>query len=78
MIISNTQTQNLSLFFIGSNVIMIMNNHTFNKIDPIVLYNKYCENFGVISFSYFMYGLDWLFICNLINITNDGDVILCS
>ncbi|WP_413743245.1 ABC-three component system middle component 6 [Vibrio cholerae] len=37
----------------------------------------YVEQFDNITFTYFSYGLDWLFICGAINIDEFGNVKIC-
>ncbi|AQM69542.1 ABC-three component system middle component 6 [Vibrio campbellii] len=78
MIISNSQTQRLTLFFIGSNIMSLINQHQFNSIEPLSLYNAYCERIEYISISYFLFGLDWLYISGLAESNEFGDIILCK
>ncbi len=77
MIINNPQSQKLSLYYIGANVIKIILNHQFKAISPILLFNSYIK-LEELSFSYFMYGLDWLFISGVIELTESGDIKLCN
>lgn len=78
MIISNSQTQRLTLFFIGSNIISLIKQHQFNSIEPLILYNNYCERVEHISISYFLFGLDWVYISGLAESNESGDIILCK
>ncbi|MEZ9257444.1 ABC-three component system middle component 6 [Vibrio splendidus] len=78
MIVSNCQSQKLSLYYIGSNLVNLIRHHQFKSICPSLLFNKYCDNYDDISFSYFIYGLDWLYIIGTIRLTQSGDVTLCN
>ncbi|EGR2037484.1 ABC-three component system middle component 6 [Vibrio cholerae] len=74
MIISNHQSQKLSLIIVGANILKLINS---DGICPLILFNMYVEQFDNITFTYFSYGLDWLFICGAINIDEFGNVKIC-
>jgi len=78
MIISSFQSPNKSLFVIGGNIIKIIQEYQFDTINPKILFIKYNELYKEISFSYLMFGLDWLFLAGAIILTDSGDIELCS
>lgn len=78
MIIHNSQSPNLSLYNIGANILSLIKLHQFNSICPTLLFHKYCEHFDKISFSYFINGLDWLFLAGTITLKDSGDISLCN
>lgn len=78
MIISNAQSQKLSLYYIGANLLTLIKNHQFKAICPSLLFSKYGESYDEISFSYFIHGLDWLYIIGAVQLTPSGDVSLCN
>lgn len=78
MIISSLQSPNKSLVIIGANILTILREYPFESINPLILMSKYNEKFDDISFSYMMFGLDWLFIIDAIKNTDNGDIELCN
>lgn len=76
MIISNHQSQKLSLIVIGANILTILKHNS--NICPLSVFNIYREKFDDITFTYFSYGLDWIFICGAINIDELGNIEKCS
>lgn len=78
MIINNPQSSSMTLFIIGANILQTISSHQFEIISPTLLYTKYCEMFNKVSFSYFMFALDWLFISNTIELTEAGDITRCN
>ncbi|WP_412034471.1 ABC-three component system middle component 6 [Vibrio sp. Vb1980] len=78
MIISNSQSQKLSLIVIGANILAILSSEKNNNACPLSVFDLYIEKFNDITFTYFSYGLDWLFICGAIEIDNDGNIIKCN
>ncbi|PKG55238.1 ABC-three component system middle component 6 [Shewanella sp. GutDb-MelDb] len=78
MIASNFQTPKKSLFVIGGNILGILKLYQFESINPIILLNKYNSEHETLSFSYLIFGLDWLFITGYIILTDTGDIKLCN
>lgn len=78
MIISSLQSPNKSLIIIGANILTVLREYPFESINPLILMSKYNEKFEDVSFSYMMFGLDWLFIIDAIKNTDNGDIELCN
>lgn len=78
MILSKASPPNKYLYIIGANIISILNDNDNKAIPPISLYERYKEKYNPISLSYIIYGLDWLFIINVICLNETGDVKLCN
>ncbi|WP_373455671.1 ABC-three component system middle component 6 [Photobacterium iliopiscarium] len=55
-----------------------MRAHQFNSICPTILYRKYCRKIKNISYSYFINGLDWLYLIKVIELKDNGDITLCN
>lgn len=68
-----------SLYVIGGRIIEIFNVINRRTIDTKSLYNLYISEFTKdnLSFSYFLYALDWLFIIGFIDIYNNTKVKRC-
>lgn len=78
MIISSSQSPQKSLLVIGANILTILKNYPFESVNPLIIMSQYNEKYNEISFSYLMFGLDWLFVINTIKLTETGDVQLCN
>ncbi|EPE2687515.1 ABC-three component system middle component 6 [Vibrio alginolyticus] len=78
MILSNSQSPKKTLYFIGANIVLAIKSSPYNKICTIELYDRYCESYGNLSFTYFMLALDWLFIASMINVSDSGELYLCN
>ncbi len=76
--IINTQFPNKSLYIIGAQIIDLISNNIQPSIGVILLHDKYEENIGIISYPYFIYTLDWLFIIDAIKLNENGDLELCN
>lgn len=78
MIVSSFQSPSKSLFFIGGNILNVIHSYQFDAIDPLILFRKYSDFYDKLSFSYLMYGLDWLFMIGAIDMNENGDIKLCN
>lgn len=65
-----------SLYFLGSNVLDILG-RAGGKKDILMLYGELTKTRKT-SFVLFTYTLDWLFIINLIESNEKGEIIKCS
>lgn len=78
MIISSSQSPKKSLLIIGANILTILRDYPFESVNPLIIMSKYSEQYNEISFSYLIFGLDWLFLIDSIKLTESGDVQLCN
>ncbi|MFS1863154.1 ABC-three component system middle component 6 [Vibrio lentus] len=78
MIINNVTEPKKSLYVIGANIINTLNNSKHNSIEPIDLYNFYIGHINNISITYFYLALDWLYIIELIDVNDVGNIKLCN
>ena len=68
----------LSLYFIGAQIIQLMKSERMGVFDVGILYDKYTSNFQTkISYSYFLYALDWLYIIDLVKINQNNEIEIC-
>jgi hypothetical protein len=78
MIIPQDIKPEKSLYFLGSIVLTIFEEENNYSIDVEVLYYKFGDKFNeMISYSYFLYVLDWLYILNLIDYNKDNKIFKC-
>lgn len=76
--IINEDHPNLSIYWLGASLIHILTNSPLEKFDVLYLYDLFKgKTSNDISFSYFMLTLDWLYLLNLIELTESGDIKKC-
>ncbi|MFW6713687.1 ABC-three component system middle component 6 [Acinetobacter pittii] len=76
--IINEDHPNLSIYRLGGDLISILTNSPLEKFDVLYLYDSFKEiTSNDISFGYFMLTLDWLYLLNLIELTENGDIKKC-
>lgn len=68
-----------SLYVIGGRIIQILDSEARRTSDPKNLYDRYVKKHPEIelSYNYFLYALDWLFLLNLIKLTDDVKIEKC-
>ena len=67
-----------SLYVIGSKIIETINNESMGIIDLQLLYDKFSKTYPEsISFNYYLYALDWLFILDLIKVNGKSGIERC-
>ncbi|WP_317629737.1 ABC-three component system middle component 6 [Lelliottia amnigena] len=72
--IINSQYPNKSLYLLGGNVLAILKDNLQNRLSLDDLHDKYELTYGLISFPYFIYTLDWLYIISAIDLDHNGGV----
>ncbi|WPO67184.1 ABC-three component system middle component 6 [Acinetobacter haemolyticus] len=76
--IINEDHPNLSIYRLGGSLISILTNSPLEKFDVLYLYDSFKEiTSNDISFGYFMLTLDWLYLLNLVELTENGDIKKC-
>ena len=78
MIINNLPSPYKSLYVIGASILLLLRDNKYKIVDPLELYELFKQENTKISLSYFIYGLDWLYMVGLVNLTESGDIALCS
>lgn len=68
-----------SLYVMGARIIEILKGITHDSIDPKQVFDVYNRNYGEhnLSYNYFLYALDWLFLLNLIDINENTKLVKC-
>ena len=76
--IINTDHPNLSIYRLGSELLSILAKSPIKEFDTLFLYDSFKEKSATdVSFGYFMLTLDWLYILNLIDLSDNGDIKKC-
>ncbi|WP_017347143.1 ABC-three component system middle component 6 [Pantoea sp. A4] len=76
--INNLQYPEKSLYVIGAKIIDVFKSNIYASKNIISLHDDYESLHGNISYPYFIYALDWLFIIGLVNLNKKGELTLCS
>lgn len=76
--INNAQYPNKSLYIIGANIIKLILSNLQSSISIVKLHDDYERDFESISYPYFIYALDWLFIIGFIKLNESGDLEICN
>ncbi|MBD2794474.1 hypothetical protein ID852_15785 [Xenorhabdus sp. 42] len=63
-----------NLIYLGGYIIKLFQNSNSRRIEITILYD-YVNDFIELSFELFLYSLDWLFIIDVIELDENGDVI---
>lgn len=68
-----------SLYVIGGRIIETFNSLNRTVLDTKTLYSSYILKYKIedISFSYFLYALDWLYLIGFIEIYNNTKIKRC-
>lgn len=68
MLVSNDTKPEKSLYVIGAYILKTFSNSSNNKYELENLYNNFLMLYPEdITLSYFVYGLDWLYLCDKIS-----------
>lgn len=76
--INNKQYPDKSLYITGGNVLSILSSNIHGSMSVSYLFDVYEKNYQAVSYPYFIYSLDWLFIISAIDLNENGDLILCK
>jgi hypothetical protein len=78
MILPQDIPPNKSLYYLGYEILQLLKAEQALTVDPKVLYDKFLiTGNSNISFNYFLYALDWLFILNLVELTDNIRIKKC-
>lgn len=79
MILPQDTIPEKSIYVMGSRIIQILNKEPHNIIDPKIIYDKYTLIHPEIkiSYNYFLYALDWLYILNAVDLTENLGIKKC-
>ncbi|HRB70561.1 MAG TPA: hypothetical protein PK776_01800 [Flavobacterium sp.] len=79
MLLPQDITPEKSLYVIGGRIIDTFNYINRAVIDIKILYSSYIEKFKQedLSFSYFLYALDWLYLIGFVEIYNNTKIKRC-
>ncbi|WP_391595507.1 ABC-three component system middle component 6 [Yersinia aldovae] len=78
MILSNSLKPYQTIYYFGAKLLQCMRNEPSLVIDSLDLFEKFKKSLPVkVTFAQFMYTLDWLYLLDLIELSQEGDIIVC-
>lgn len=78
MIINDIPEPQKSLYVIGANILSAFSASGKNLISPLELFEFFKASQQGASISYFYFGLDWLFLANVVELDELGNIKLCN
>lgn len=79
MILPQDISPEKSMYVMGSRIIQLLNKEPHNVVDPKKIFDKYnmIHPEVKITYNYFLYALDWLYILNAIELTENLGIKKC-
>lgn len=74
MIVTSDISPEKNLYFLGGKILELLPQE--EPIDSLMMFEYLRENYRI-SFPLFMYTLDWLYLADLIDLTQNGDIKKC-
>jgi hypothetical protein len=78
MIINDVSEPQKSLYVIGADILAALRDSSDKSIDPIRLFDLFNSRTNKVSITYFYFGLDWLYLLDVIELDGFGNIKLCS
>jgi hypothetical protein len=78
MIINDVSEPQKSLYVIGADILAVLRDSSDKPIDPIRLFDLFHSSANKVSITYFYFGLDWLYLLDVIELDSFGNIKLCS
>lgn len=78
MIITKNEKPSRSLYYLGAVVLSLMADERLGVVDSYELFDKMNQRLTLkMSFSHYLYVLDWLYLLDAIDLTHGGDIKRC-
>lgn len=78
MIISNSIKPQYTIYYLGAKLIQCIQCQPSKVLDSIFLFEKLQQLIpSKISFVQYMYTLNWLFLLDLLELNDKGDIVIC-
>ncbi|WP_425536003.1 ABC-three component system middle component 6 [Enterobacter hormaechei] len=78
MILSNSIRPQYTIYFLGAKLIQCIQEQASTTLDSIDLFDKFKDKItSKITFVQYMYTLNWLYLLDLIELNENGDIIIC-
>ncbi|AYY74439.1 ABC-three component system middle component 6 [Klebsiella aerogenes] len=78
MILSNSIRPQYTIYFLGAKLIQCIQEQASTTLDSIDLFDKFKDKItSKITFVQYMYTLNWLYLLDLIELNENGDIVIC-
>lgn len=79
MILPQDISPDRSMYVMGSRILEILNKDPHKIADPKLIYDKYMSQFPetTMTYNYFLYAIDWLYLLNAIDLTANLGIKKC-
>lgn len=78
MILSNSIRPQYTIYYLGAKLIQCIREQATTTLDSIDLFDKFKSRLNSkITFVQYMYTLNWLYLLDLIELNENGDIIIC-
>lgn len=77
MIISDITKPSQTLYYLGAKLLECMSSNSYSHVDIIELYDEFISKNNKVSFTQYIYTLNWLYLLGLVEANENGDLILC-
>jgi len=78
MILSNSIKPNQTLYYLGGILISCLKEQPSQVIDSVKLFEVFKNSLSVkVTFTQYMFTLDWLYLLDMIEVNDEGDIIVC-
>ena len=79
MILPQDIAPDKSMYVMGSRILNILNAEPHKKVHPKLMYDKYIHSYPEteMTYNYFLYAIDWLYILNAIKLTTNLGIEKC-
>ncbi|WP_412103707.1 ABC-three component system middle component 6 [Raoultella ornithinolytica] len=78
MILSNSIRPQYTIYFLGAKLIQCIQEQASTTLDSIDLFDKFKDIItSKITFVQYMYTLNWLYLLDLIELNENGDIVIC-
>lgn len=77
MIVSDVIKPSQTLYYLGAKLLECMNLNAYSHVDILELYDEFTALNNKVSFTQYIYTLNWLYLLGLVDANENGDLILC-
>lgn len=78
MILSNSVKPEHTIYYLGAKLIQCIQEQSLAILDSIELFEKFKNKTNSkITFVQYMYTLNWLYLLDLVELNDKGDIIVC-
>lgn len=78
MILSNSIKPSQTLYFLGGVLISCLKDYPSQVIDSLKLFEIFKSSLSFkVTFTQYMFALDWLFLLDMVEVNEEGDIIVC-